>query len=129
MIAGDLDLLFDASATSTPHIRGGTVKALAVTMNRRLGALAEVPTLAESGVPGYHLSVWNGVLTGARVPAPVLARLQDAFEKSMDAAMLDRLRAAFTEPLVIPSAQLQPWLNEDAERWVRIARESGIRAD
>jgi tripartite-type tricarboxylate transporter receptor subunit TctC len=129
MIAGDLDLLFDASATSTPHIRGGTVKALAVTMNRRLGALAEVPTLAESGVPGYHLSVWNGVLTGARVPAPVLARLQDAFEKSMDAAMLDRLRAAFTEPLVIPSAQLQPWLNEDAERWVRIARESAIRAD
>ncbi len=129
MIAGDLDLLFDASATSGPHIRGGTLKPLAITMNRRLGSLPDIPTLDESGVRGYHLSVWNGVLTQARVPRPILARLQDAFEKAMDAAMLDRLRANFTEPLVIPSAQLQPWLNEDAERWVRIARESNIRAD
>jgi tripartite-type tricarboxylate transporter receptor subunit TctC len=129
MIAGDLDLLFDASATSTPHIRGGSVKALAVTMNRRLGALADVPTLEEVGVRGYHLSVWNGVLTQARVPAPILARLQDAFTRAMDAPMIDRLKANFTEPLIIPPAQLQPWLNEDAERWARIARESGIRPD
>jgi tripartite-type tricarboxylate transporter receptor subunit TctC len=129
MIAGDLDLLFDASATSTPHIRGGSVKALAVTMNRRLGALADVPTLAESGVPGYHLSVWNGVLTQARVPAPILARLQDAFGRAMDAAMLDRLKANFTEPLVIPPAELQAWLNADAARWASIARETGIRPD
>ena len=85
--------------------------------------------LEEAGVQGYHLSVWNGVLTQTRVPPPVLARLQDAFGKAMDAAMLERLKANFTEPLVIPSAQLQPWLNEDAERWARIARESGIRPD
>jgi tripartite-type tricarboxylate transporter receptor subunit TctC len=98
-------------------------------MNRRLGALADVPTLAESGVPGYHLSVWNGVLTQARVPAPILARLQDAFGKAMDAAMLDRLKANFTEPLVIPPGELQAWLNADAARWASIARESGIRPD
>jgi tripartite-type tricarboxylate transporter receptor subunit TctC len=129
MIAGDLDLLFDASATSGPHVRGGTLKPLAITMNRRIASLPDIPTLEESGVRGYHLSVWNGVLTQARVPRPILARLQDAFTKAMDAAMLDRLRANFTEPLMIPSDQLQPWLNEDAERWVRVARESGIRAD
>ena len=129
MIAGDLDLLFDASATSGPHVQSGTVKGLAITMNRRIDSLPGIPTLEEAGVRGYHLSVWNGVLTQSRVPRPVLARLQDAFEKSMDAAMLARLRANFTEPLVIPSAQLQPWLNEDAERWVRIARESAIRVD
>ena len=129
MIAGDLDLLFDASATSGPHVKGGTLKALALTMNRRIASLPDIPTLEEAGVTGYHLSVWNGVLTQTRVPPPVLARLQDAFGKAMDAAMLERLKANFTEPLVIPSAQLQPWLNEDAERWARIARESGIRPD
>ena len=129
MIAGDLDLLFDASATSGPHVKGGTLKALALTMNRRIASLPDIPTLEEAGVAGYHLSVWNGVLTQARVPRPVLARLQEAFEKAMDATMLERLKANFTEPLVIPSAQLQPWLNEDAERWARIARESGIRPD
>jgi tripartite-type tricarboxylate transporter receptor subunit TctC len=129
MIAGDLDLLFDASATSGPHVKAGTLKALALTMNRRIASLPDIPTLEEAGVTGYHLSVWNGVLTQTRVPPPVLARLQDAFGKAMDAAMLERLKANFTEPLVIPSAQLQPWLNEDAERWARIARESGIRPD
>lgn len=129
MLAGELDLLFDASATSTPHIRGGAVKALAITMNRRVAALPEVPTLEEEGVEGYHLSVWNGVFTQSRVPGPVLARLQQAFGAAMDAAMLERLKANFTEPLVIPPAELQDWLKRDAERWSRIAAESGIRPD
>ena len=129
MLAGELDLLFDASATSTPHIRGGAVKALAITMNRRVAALPEVPTLEEEGVAGYHLSVWNGVFTQSRVPAPVLATLQRAFDAAMDERMLERLKANFTEPLVIPPAELQAWLKRDAERWGRIAAESGIRAD
>jgi len=129
MLAGELDLLFDASATSTPHIRGGAVKALAITMNRRVAALPEVPTLEEEGVAGYHLSVWNGVFTQSRVPAPVLATLQEAFGAAMDERMLERLKANFTEPLVIPPAELQAWLKRDAERWGRIAAESGIRAD
>lgn len=129
MLAGDLDLLFDASITSAAHVRSGAFRALAITMNRRLAALAEVPTLDEAGVPGYHLSVWNGVFTQSRVPAPILARLQQAFEASMDAAMLERLRANSVEPLIVPSAELPRWLAEDQARWMRLARETGIRPD
>ncbi len=69
MLAGDLDLLFDASATSTTHIRGGGVRALAVTTNRRIASLPEVPTMDEAGVRGYHLSVWTAVFTQSRVRA------------------------------------------------------------
>jgi len=129
LLAGDLDLLFDASATSAPHILQGSIKALAVTMNKRIGSLPNTPTLEEEGVTGYHLSVWNGVFTQSRVPAPILARLQDAFNKAMDEAMLNRLRGHHTEPLIIPSAELQPWLDRDAERWGKVARESGIKID
>jgi len=129
MLAADIDLLFDASISSGPHIRAGSIRAIAITMNRRLAALAEVPTLDESGVPGYHLSVWNGVFTQSRVPAPTLARLQGAFEASMDARMLERLRANMTEPLIVSSADLPRWLAEDQARWMRIARETGIRPD
>lgn len=129
LLAGDLDLLFDASATSAPHILQGSMKGLAVTMDRRIGSLPNTPTLQEEGVAGYHLSVWNGVFTQSRVPAPILARLQDAFTKAMDAAMLERLKANHTEPLMIPSAELQPWLDRDAERWGKVARESGIKID
>ena len=129
MLAGDLDLLFDASITSAPHIRAGSMRAIAITMNRRLAALADVPTLHESGVPGYHLSVWNGVFTQSRVAAPILARLQAAFAAAMDATMLARLRANFTEPLIVPAADLPRWLAEDQARWMGIARETGIRPD
>lgn len=129
MIAGDLDLLFDASATSGPHIRAGTIKPIAITMNRRLAALPDIPTLDESGVPGYNLSVWNGVVTQSRLPPPVLARLRQAFEASMDTAMLERLRANFTEPLIIPSAELDAWLTADNARWSRLARELDMRVD
>jgi tripartite-type tricarboxylate transporter receptor subunit TctC len=129
MIAGDLDLLFDASATSTAHIRAGAIRALAVTTNRRISSLPDVPTMDEAGVPGYHLSVWNGVFTQSRVPAPVLAKLQAAFNASMDEAMLKRLRDNHTEPLLIPSADLQRWLREDQARWMRVAREVGLRVD
>lgn len=129
MLAGDLDLLFDASATSAPHILQGSIKGLAVTMDRRIGSLPNTPTLQEEGVAGYHLSVWNGVFTQSRVPAPILARLQDAFNKAMDAAMLERLKANHTEPLLIPTAELQPWLDRDAQRWGQVARDSGIKID
>jgi tripartite-type tricarboxylate transporter receptor subunit TctC len=129
MLAGDIDLLFDASISSTSHIRAGSIRALAITMNRRLAALAEVPTLDEAGVPGYHLSVWNGVFTQSRVPQPNLARLQAAFEASMDTTMIQRLRANAVEPLIVPSADLPRWLAEDQARWMRIARETGIRPD
>jgi tripartite-type tricarboxylate transporter receptor subunit TctC len=129
MLAGDLDLLFDASATSAPHILQGSMKGLAITMDRRIGSLPDIPTLQEEGVAGYHLSVWNGVFTQSRVPAPILARLQDAFNKSMDEAMLNRLRGHHTEPLLIPTAELQPWLDRDAQRWGQVARDSGIKID
>jgi tripartite-type tricarboxylate transporter receptor subunit TctC len=129
LLAGDLDLLFDASATSAPHILQGSIKGLAITMDRRIGSLPNTPTLQEEGVAGYHLSVWNGVFTQSRVPAPILARLQDAFHKAMDAAMLDKLKANHTEPLPIPSKELQPWLDRDAERWGQVARDSGIKID
>jgi tripartite-type tricarboxylate transporter receptor subunit TctC len=105
------------------------VKALAITMDRRMAALPEVPTLDEAGVRGYQLSVWNGIFTQSRVAAPVLARLQQVFNAAMDAAMLDRLKANFTEPLIISPADLQDWLTRDAERWSTIARESNIRPD
>jgi len=129
LLAGDLDLLFDASATSAPHILQGSIKGLAVTMDRRIGSLPNTPTLQEEGVAGYHLSVWNGVFTQSRVPAPILARLQDAFNKAMDTAMLERLKANHTEPLLIPTAELQPWLDRDAQRWGQVARDSGIKID
>ena len=100
-----------------------------MTTARRASALPEVPTLQEAGLPGYDLSVWMGVFVGKRVPEPVLARLQEAFGQAMDEAAQSKLRAAYTDPLLVPAAELPRWVAAEQERWGRLAREARLTVD
>jgi tripartite-type tricarboxylate transporter receptor subunit TctC len=129
LLAAEFDFLFDTTATSTAHVRSGAFRALAVTSPRRAFALPEVPTMQEAGIAGYDLSVWNALFVHRRTPPPVLARLQNAFEQAMDEAMQTRLRAAFVDPLVVPTAELPAWLGREHERWMRMARDARLTAD
>ena len=129
LLAGDFDFLFDTTATSTAHVRSGAFRALAVTSARRAFALPEVPTLQEAGIAGYDLPVWNALFVHRNTPPPVLARLQEAFSQAMDEAMQARLRAAFVDPLLVPTAELPAWLAREHERWTRMAREARLTVD
>ena len=129
LLAGDFDFLFDTTATSTAHVRSGAFRALAVTTARRASALPEVPTLQEAGFAGYDLSVWMGVFVHKRAPDAVLARLQEAFVRAMDEAAQAKLRAAFVDPLLVPTADLPRWVAAEKERWSRLAREARLTVD
>jgi tripartite-type tricarboxylate transporter receptor subunit TctC len=129
LLAGDFDFLFDTTATSTAHARAGAFRALAVTTARRASALPEVPTLQEAGLAGYDLSVWMGVFVSKRVPEAVLARLQEAFGQAMDEAAQAKLRGAFVDPLLVPTADLPRWVEAERERWSRLAREARLTVD
>ena len=129
LLAGDFDFLFDTTATSTAHVRSGAFRALGVTTPRRAFSLPEVPTLQEAGIAGYDLSVWNALFVHRRTPQPVLARLQEALTQSMDEATQARLRAAFVDPLLVPTAELPAWLAREHERWMRMARNARLTVD
>jgi tripartite-type tricarboxylate transporter receptor subunit TctC len=129
LLAGEFDFLFDTTATSTNHVRSGAFRALGVSTARRASALPEVPTIAEAGVPGYGISVWNGLFVHHRTPAPVLARLQDAFNQAMDTATEEKLRQAYVDPLLVPTAELPSWLARESEAWKQMAREARITLD
>ena len=129
LLGGEFDFLFDTTATSTAHVRSGAFRALAVTSARRAFALPEVPTLQEAGIAGYDLPVWNALFVHRNTPPPVLARLQEAFSQAMDEAMQARLRAAFVDPLLVPTAELPAWLAREHERWTRMAREARLTVD
>jgi tripartite-type tricarboxylate transporter receptor subunit TctC len=129
LLAGDFDFLFDTTATSTAHVRSGAFRALGVTTPRRAFSLPEVPTLQEAGIAGYDLSVWNALFVHRRTPQPVLARLQEALTQSMDEATQARLRAAFVDPLLVPTAELPAWLAREHERWMRMARDARLTVD
>ncbi len=129
LLAGEFDFLFDTTATSTAHLRSGAFRALAVTSPHRAFALPEVPTMQEAGIAGYDLPVWNALFVHRHTPPPALSRLQGAFAQAMDEATQARLRAAFVDPLLVPTADLPDWLAREHERWKRMAREARLTVD
>ena len=86
-------------------------------------------TLGEGGVPGYDVSVWNALFVHARTPAPVVARLQQAFAQAMDETTQARLRGAYVDPLLVPTAELPAWLARESARWIQMSRDARITVD
>jgi hypothetical protein len=83
VIAGQTQLMFDTMLSAMPHVKGGKLKALAVTSARRSPAAPELPTVAESGLPGYEAIAWNGLLAPAGTPPDVMARLNAELKKAL----------------------------------------------
>ena len=129
LLAKDVDFGFDTTATSTAHIRSGAFRALAVTTARRPSALPEVPTMQEAGLQGYDMGIWFNLAVPRRTPAPIVARLTEALEKTRTPETAARLRAAFVEPLAVPRAENDGFVAASAARWQAIAREARISAD
>src|SRR5262249_17856496 len=85
LIAGQVELMFESTNSIAPHVKAGRVRALAVTGTRRALALPEVPTMIESGVAGYEVNAWSGIITTAGVPRPVLDKLNAAVNRAIQA--------------------------------------------
>ena len=83
VIGGQIELLFDQMAPAVPHVKGGRVRALGVTSAARSPALPEVPTIAESGVPGFETTAWFGLVGPANMPADVVSRVQSAYAHAL----------------------------------------------
>ncbi len=129
MLAGEVDFAFDTTATSTAHVRSGAFRPLAVTTSRRASALPEVPTMQEAGLSGYDLGIWFGLFAPVRTPPAAVARLQEALSRTRTPQTTDRLRAAFVDPLVVPTEDLQRWFTDSSAQWQQITRAAGVTAD
>ena len=129
LIPGRVDMFFDNSATARPHIQNGRVKAIAVSAPQRIAYHPDVPTVREAGVD-FEQVTWVGYFVHAATPAPVLARLREAFDKSMAnpevPAMLEK-RGAF--PMRISAAEAEKLVASDIEKWTKLIRNAGISAD
>jgi len=89
-----LDVMFDQTSNSLPHIKAGAIKAFAVTRSTRLASSPDIPTVDEAGLPGFHISVWSGLWAPKGTPADIIAKLNVAAEK----ALADpQLRKTFAE--------------------------------
>lgn len=129
LLGGRLDLAIDNVLVLAPYIRKGQLRALGVTSSKRSVVYPELPTLAESGMPGFHAVGWFGVFAAAKTPQPIVNRLNSEIVALMkEPATRDRLLAQGAEPLPGPPDVLRKHLAGEIAKWGKVIREAGIKA-
>jgi tripartite-type tricarboxylate transporter receptor subunit TctC len=130
VIAGQIQLSFASTPGSVSLLKSGKLKAIAVTSAKRIAALPEVPTVAESGVPGYEASVWYGVVVPAKTPKEIVARLNAEIGKILrDRANRDKIAASDFEVTTSTPAQFGEFIRSETAKWTKVVKASGARAD
>jgi tripartite-type tricarboxylate transporter receptor subunit TctC len=130
VLAGHVHLMFDAVTAMAPHVKGGKVKALATSGRERSAILPEVPTVAESGVPGYEAVIWLGLMAPAKTPPAVLRKLNAEVAKIVNQAEVQKEWAAQGATGMSQSVEeFDRYLRADIEKWAQIVRKAGIKAE
>ena len=130
VIGGQVPLMFDTMLSAMPFVKSGKLKALAVTSPQRSPAAPDVPTIAESGLPGYEVFAWNGLLAPIGTPAAVIARLSDELKKAME---LPQVREKFSVQGFAASwdtpEQFGGFLRGEVAKWTKTVKASGATLD
>ena len=130
VMTGQVELTFGTLIQGLPHIRSGKLKALGVGSAKRFSGLPEVPTVSESGVPGYDASMWWGILSPAGLPAPIVAKLNSEINAILrEPEMAKRLSAEAAEPVIDTPAAFGSLIVKDIALWSRVAKQTGIKAE
>jgi tripartite-type tricarboxylate transporter receptor subunit TctC len=130
LIPGRVDLFFDAASTARGHVEAGRVRAVAVSPASRLPYHPAVPTVKETGVVDFVWDTWAGYFAPARTPAPILARLRQAFDHvATSAEVQTALQKRGVQPLHVSGPDAQALLARDLAKWVPLIREAGLTAD
>ncbi|HEX9673775.1 MAG TPA: tripartite tricarboxylate transporter substrate binding protein [Burkholderiales bacterium] len=127
-IAGHVDAIFSLISTQTPHVRSGRLRALGVTSAKRSSALPDVPTVAESGYPGFEASGWLGLVFPARTPTAAVDRIHKEAVAVLNMREVQaQLQDLGLDPEPTSPAAFQALIKSDHARWDRVVREAGLR--
>jgi tripartite-type tricarboxylate transporter receptor subunit TctC len=130
LVSGQVQVMFGTAAITLPQVRSGRLKALGVSTVKRSPLLPDVPTIAESGAPGYEMSIWWGVLAPAGVPSPIVTKLNAEIGRVLgEPESAQRLAADGAQPSPSGSAEFGRLLAAEVGKWRRVAREAGIKVD
>ena len=133
VMAGNITFMFDVLITSIPQMNAGRVRALAVTSAKRSPYVPEVPTMDESGVPGYNEAgsdLWFGIVGPAGIPRPIVARLNEKLIEALRAPdMRQRVRIQAFDLWTSTPEEFSAVLKADHAKWGRIVRAAGARID
>ena len=130
LLGGQVTMSFDTITPVLPHIQAGKLRPLAVTTARRSSALPEVPTLAESGLPGFDIGTWFGVLAPAATPKAISGRLSDEMQKIIRTPEFrKRMDEIGAEPIGNTPEQMARQIREETEKFARLVKQANVVID
>ena len=130
VIGGQVDMMFDAVTTMVEQVRAGKVKAIATTGKTRSDVLPDVPTLSESGVPGYEATIWLGMMAPKGTPKAVVDKLNEAVSKiSSQADVKQTWAKQGAVPLVMSPEAFEKYARDDIAKWAKVIKTAGIKAE
>ena len=130
VISGEADVLFIVLPPILPHVKAGRLKAIAMGSRERHALLPEVPTVIESGLPGFEVRQWYGLLAPAGTPRDVVARLHAAVERIVNLPETSkRIIDTGSDPSATTPAEFEAMIREDTVRWAKVAKASGATAE
>jgi tripartite-type tricarboxylate transporter receptor subunit TctC len=130
MLAGQTSLMFGSMLTVIEHARAGKLRAIAVTGEKRIPGANEIPTIAESGVPGYNVTAWYGVAAPAKTPPAVIERLNREIVRALKSPDLGRrLLAQGVDPVGNTPAQYTAFIRNEVQKWAKVIRAANIKGE
>lgn len=128
LIANQVDLYFAATASALPHVRSGKINAVAVTTPTRIQALPNVPTIAESGFPGYEATLWYGLIGPKGMPADVVEKLNSVVNKILlTPSAREKIQADGAEPAGGTATEFRDSIAREIQIWGKVVQDIGIK--
>ena len=130
LLGGQVQMFFSGLPPALPHIRAGKIRAVAVTTAKRSSLLPQVPSLEESGLPGFDIENWQGVFVPASTPVPIVAKIaRDIAGVAANKAFAELLAAQGATPSTLSPTDFATFMREESRKFSRLVKESGARAD
>jgi len=130
LIAGQVSMTMTGAPAVMPHVQSGRIRALGVSSPQRIPALAQIPSVAEAGVPGFDATQWYGVVAPAGTPKDVVAKLNAEIRKIMQSKeMLDRLNTEGAIAAAGTPEQFGAYIKNEIVRWGVVVKAAGMKAD
>jgi len=130
LVGGHIPMMFDNMPAALPQVNGNKVRALAVAGEKRAAAMPNVPTVAESGLPGFETSAWFGLVAPAKTPPAVLAKLTDAVSTALKSPdVVKRYQELGAEPGTVSGAAYGAFLQNETRKWAEVIKASGAKAE
>jgi tripartite-type tricarboxylate transporter receptor subunit TctC len=130
LLSGEVHLYFGNIRAMTPQVKAGKLKALGVTSLKRAPAAPDVPTIAESGLPGYSMLAWWGLLAPAATPGDIVTRLYREVERMLqEQALRERLAAVGIDTMVSNPEEFGAFIRAEIATWTKVVKTAGVRID